>query len=110
MRIIVPTLDGPFKAARRARVTEHKVCHVRDVVVFINANRLAFGQVWFFFCNDHHTIAIIAPWPIVSKQPSSASATVRMDESPVTVPITDIVTAVAYKRRHDGNANFRNSI
>ena len=105
IRRIVPTLQGPITTSRRARVTEHEVCHVRDVVLFWDGNHLVFGQIWFLFCCDHNTLALIALWPTLSEETQSGSATVRMDDTAATAPIGDVVTAVAYKPRDDGNAN-----
>ena len=103
---ILPSLLGhEIMTARRARVTEHEVCHVRDVVLFYYAGNIVFGQIWFFFSSASECIALVALWPTVSKEPKYGSATVQMDENQVrTVPLCDLIAAVTYKRRSDGNA------
>ena len=109
LRAIAAIPDGiPVIASRRARCHDMEVCHVRDVVLYCgHGGGLVVGQVWFFFqyeCNP--PLALIECWPTVSKEPASGSATVQMDQRDVIItPASDIMCALVYKRRQDGNAN-----
>ena len=109
LRAIAAIPDGiPVIASRRARCHDMEVCHVRDVVLYCgHGGGLVVGQVWFFFqyeCNP--PLALIECWPTVSKEPASGSATVQMDQRDVIItPASDIMCALVYKCRQDGNAN-----
>ena len=93
------------RAARRARVNEYEVSHVRDVVLFHDNGRTCVGELWFFFASPTMTYCILSCWTFVSMNIEQGTLLAAIVSNDVKMrPAGDVITSCSYRRREDGHA------
>ena len=100
----MPT-TAEVRTARRARVNQCEVSHVRDVVLFEDNGRTCIGEVWFRFATPQMTYCILSCWAFVSINIEQGALLATISSNDVKVrPAWDIITSCSYRRKADGNA------